>query len=81
MQKLHNKIGNCGRPRTPDVPLIAIPPGHPTPAEIAASRIERQLTQAEAARRVGRSLRTWQAWERGTAVMSVAVWQYWQGTK
>ena len=38
----------------------------PAPAEILTARLERMLTQQEAAEQVGVAPRTWQNWEAGT---------------
>lgn len=38
----------------------------PSPSEILNARLERMLTQEEAAEQVGVAARTWQNWEAGT---------------
>ena len=38
----------------------------PSPSEIQTARLERMLTQEEAASQVGVAPRTWQNWEAGT---------------
>lgn len=44
-----------------------------TPEQILAIRTRLDLTQAEAADKVGVARRTWQDWERGVAMMPVPV--------
>jgi|GEM_PF-1236086 len=53
------------------------PGRNPTPAEIAQTREEAELTQTQAAALIYRTLRSWQDWEGGQRRMDPALWEYW----
>ena len=49
----------------------------PTPRDITKSRHTLGVTQSAAARRIGVTLRTWQAWEAGDRTMHPTFWRVW----
>lgn len=47
----------------------------PTPSEILAARKAAGLTQTQAAKLVGVTLRAWQYWEAGERTMPTSAWE------
>jgi DNA-binding XRE family transcriptional regulator len=49
----------------------------PPPTKIREARTRLGLTQDEAAKKVGRTMRTWRYWEAGTITMPPEMWERW----
>jgi len=76
-------------PLTPRTTAIAEMPNHPnrgptgpfsnpTPEQVREARSAAGMTQSEAARAVGGTMRAWQEWEAGNRRMHPGLWELFQ---